>query len=126
MPKRRAIAFLMDNNVPDSVTAALVQRGHDVVRVRDIMAADCEDPVVAEAAIRTGRVLVSWDRDFNHQRYLKPRFAALHRIGFSCPELEGADRIRALMGRIEFEFSLASPMTPMLVKISRDRMQVRC
>lgn len=59
MPPKRVILFLTDANVPDSVGACLVERGHDVQRVRDIMAADAKDPVVAEAAMQAGRVLVT-------------------------------------------------------------------
>lgn len=126
MPRAVKIAFLTDNNVPDSVVAVLKHRGHDVVRVRDVIAADASDPEVAETAIRANRVLVSWDRDFNHQRFKKPRFSALQRIAFSCPEPEGADRISALLQRIEFEFTQATKDSPLLVKIASDKIQIRC
>jgi hypothetical protein len=125
MEKRAVIAFLTDVNVPDSVGECLVDRGHDVVRVREIMAADAKDPVVAEAAMRAGRVLISWDRDFNHQRFMQERFAALSRIGFSCPEPTGADRLRAVIDLVEFSIARASG-TPVRIKIARDKFLVTC
>jgi predicted nuclease of predicted toxin-antitoxin system len=72
MARFSVIRFLLDNNVPDSVARYLRERGHDVELVRDVMAADAKDPVVAVAAIKSNRVLVSWDRDFDHQRFQQP------------------------------------------------------
>lgn len=126
MKAQAVIAFLTDNNVPDSVVRVLKRRGHDVVTVRDTIAADASDPEVAETAIRAGRVLISWDRDFNHQRFQKPRFAELHRIAFCCPEPEGAGRLKTLMERIEFEYAQASRAHPLLIRIAKDKIQVRC
>ena len=45
------------------------------------------DQVVATAAMESGRVLVSWDKDFNHQRFQTARFATLNRIAFSCGDV---------------------------------------
>lgn len=118
------IRFLLDNNVPDSVARYLRDRGHDVELVRDNMAADAKDPVVAMAAIRSQRVLISWDRDFNHQRFQQPRFASLSRIGMSCPEPEGVERIAQLIDVIEFTFARGGG-GPMLIKIARTKYEVR-
>lgn len=126
MAGRPAIPFLTDNCVPDSIGNYLRRRGHDVARVRDVMPADSPDPVVAEAAMQSGRVLISWDRDFNHQRFQKPRFKRLQRIGFSCHELEGAKRLAEVIERIEFEYAQSSPAKPMLIRIGKDRIQIRC
>jgi len=119
------IAFLTDVNVPDSVGECLIERGHDLVRVRDIMAADAKDPVVAEAAMRAGRILISWDRDFNHQRFKQDRFAELSRIGFSCSEPEGAGRLRAVIDLVEFAVARANG-TPLTIRIARDKLEVSC
>ena len=61
----QTLRFLTDHNVPDSVGKALDELGHDVVRLRDVMAVNTSDPIVARAAIEDKRILVSWDRDFN-------------------------------------------------------------
>ena len=125
MSEPAVIAFLTDVNVPDSVGNYLIERGHDVARVREIMAVDAKDPVVAEAAMRAGRILVSWDRDFNHQRFMQERFAALSRIGFSCPEPVGADRLRTVMDLIEFAIARANGV-PVTIRIARDKLLVTC
>lgn len=118
------IRFLLDNNVPDSVAHFLRERGHDVELVREVMAADAKDPVVAVAAIESGRVLISWDKDFNHQRFQQPRFAALSRIGMSCPEPDGVTRMAQLIDVIEFTYTRANG-SPILIRIARDKYQVR-
>ena len=71
------IDFLTDHNVAVAVGQFLVERGHDVVRVADQMEPNTPDPIVARAAIEAERVLISWDKDFNHQRFMQPRFADL-------------------------------------------------
>lgn len=120
----KAIRFLLDNNVPDSVARVLRERGHDVELVREIMAADAKDPVVAVAAIKAQRVLVSWDKDFNHQRFQQPHFSLLSRIGMSCPEPDGAARILQVLDFIEFTIARANG-SPVLIRVSRDKYQVR-
>lgn len=119
-----AFKFLTDVNVPDSVGKYLSGRGHEVVRVRDIMAIDTKDPIVAEAAIQAGQILVSWDKDFNHQRYRKPRFHALSRIGFCCPEPDGAERLEEVIDLVEFSFERADG-SPIAVIIAPDKVLVR-
>ena len=110
--------------VPDSVAHFLRERGHEVVLVREIMAADAKDPVVAVAAIESRRVLISWDKDFNHQRFQQPRFAALSRIGMNCPEPDGAARMAQLIDVVEFTYARANG-SAIQIRISRDKYQVR-
>lgn len=93
MPADGALKFLTDQNVPEDVVRCLVDRGHVASRVRDEMAANSTDPIVAMAAINAGRILVSWDRDFGHQRFMKPRIFALEPDRFLLP---GACRLQAL------------------------------
>jgi len=62
------------------------------------------DQVVATAALKAGRILVSWDKDFNDQRFAQERFATLSRIGLSG---EGPTLKPALIEHIaviEFQF----------------------
>jgi hypothetical protein len=99
--------FLTDNNVPDSVGNVLISLGHDVVRLRDVMATDAPDPVVARAAIEDNRILISWDRDFNQQRFKSPRFEGLSRLSMSGPEMEGASRLKSVFDIVEFSLRRA-------------------
>jgi hypothetical protein len=48
--------------------------------------------VVATTAMEDDRILISQDKDFNHQRFEQPRFARLSRIGLTGhgPELLAA------------------------------------
>ena len=118
------IRFLLDNNVPDSVAHFLRERGHDVELVRAVLAADAKDPVVAVAALEAQRVLISWDKDFNHQRFQQDRFKELSRIGMSCPEPDGAIRLTQLIDVVEFTYSRSNG-SPILIRIAQDKYQVR-
>lgn len=119
-----SLNFFTDVNVPDSVGAFLLARGHDVVKVRDVMAIDTKDPIIAEAAMQADRILISWDKDFNHQRFLKPRFRDLNRIGFSCPEPDGADRLAEIIDLVEFAFE-RSGGSPVALKVGSDKLLIR-
>ena len=99
--------FLTDHNVPDSVGETLIQLGHDLVRLRYVMAVDTTDPVVAKAAIEDNRILISWDRDFK-QRFRAPRFAGLSRLSMSGPEMEGAVRLEAVFDIVSFALRRAN------------------
>ncbi len=60
MPKLR---FLLDENVPVELGAALADRGHDVASVSaDLRSAD--DPTILAFAVREVRVLLTFDTDF--------------------------------------------------------------
>jgi hypothetical protein len=100
--------FFTDHNVPDSVGNILIELGQDVVRLRDVMAVNTTDPVVAKAAIEDGRILISWDRDFNQQRFMGPRFAGLSRLSMSGSEMEGAARLQAVFDIVSFAIARAA------------------
>ncbi|MFZ1471141.1 MAG: DUF5615 family PIN-like protein [Paracoccaceae bacterium] len=115
--------FLTDHNVPDSVGRVLADLGQDVVRLRDVMAVDTTDPVVARAAIEGNRVLVSWDRDFNQQRFHSPRFAGLSRLSMSGPEMEGAVRHEAVFDVIMFALNRAVG-APITIRVGVGKIQI--
>jgi hypothetical protein len=77
------LAFFLDNNVPDSIGRYLRGRGHSVQRQRHHIAHNSPDPVVGMTALQAGRILVTWDRDFNNQAYRQGRFAQLSRVSLS-------------------------------------------
>jgi hypothetical protein len=88
--------------------------------------AEARDDEVALIAIREGRILVSWDRDFNHQRFQKPKYATLHRVAFACPEPRGAERLNRIHDRLCDEWARTVPDQPMLFRIALDKIQIRC
>jgi hypothetical protein len=105
------LKFLTDNCVPDSVGRALIEAGHEVILLRDILPTNSADPLVARVAELNGAILVSFDRDF---KTLAPRigigqqrFRRLSRIGFRCAEPEAAQRLKVALALIEFEWTAA-------------------
>lgn len=120
----KTLDFLTDVNVPDPVGNVLTSRGHNVIRVRDIMPIDTKDPIIAEAAMQSGSILISWDKDFNHQRFLKSRYQDLNRIGFSCAEPDGAERLTEVIDLVEFAFGRAEG-TPVALKIGGNKVLIR-
>lgn len=105
MANRPKISFFTDHNIPDSVGDYLRNRGHSVFRLRHHLADDSPDPIVATAALRAGRVLVSWDKDFNTQRFMQPRFALLSRLALSGAGPELLPALKQHMHLIEFQWS---------------------
>lgn len=71
------------------------------------------------------RILVSWDKDFNHQRFLAPRYESLSRVGFSCSEPEGATRLATVLDLFEYVIKRAKGK-PITIRIGRDKLQVKC
>ena len=122
---RRAekLRFLADHNVPESLALTLEAEGHDVVRLRYVMANDAPDPVVAMAAIKDQRILISWDRDFTQQRFKSPRFASLNRLAMSGKEVNGANRLAATLDIVCFAFGRASGK-PLTVHVGASKVQL--
>jgi predicted nuclease of predicted toxin-antitoxin system len=105
------IKFFLDHCVPDSVGQVLRNAGHDVVFLRERLAPDSPDPLVAAFAEMSGAVLVSIDTDF---QTLAPRigvgrrrFRKLSRVGLRCNEPQAARRIEASLTLIEHEWRVA-------------------
>jgi hypothetical protein len=65
------------------------------------------DQVVATAALKANRVLISWDRDFNDQRFAQQRFATLSRIGLSGEGPTLGPALREHIEVVEFQFNRA-------------------
>lgn len=55
--------FLADENFPGAAVGALEKAGHDVVWMR-IAAPGASDPDVLARAVREGRILLTFDKDF--------------------------------------------------------------
>ena len=77
---RLQLRFFLDQNVPDSVCGYLRGRGHSVLLLRHHIPDNSPDPVVGMTALQSERILVTWDRDFNAQRFRQDRFAGLSRV----------------------------------------------
>lgn len=70
--------FFADHCVPRSVTVALEEEEHEVVRLRDELPTDASDPVVIETAQRLDALLLSLNGDFaNIVRYPPSEFGGI-------------------------------------------------
>jgi predicted nuclease of predicted toxin-antitoxin system len=124
MPKRAAIRFFIDENVPDSVAVVLRNRGHSVTLLRDVIPKASPDPLVASTALLNRAVLVSFDRDFDQKRaeaQIGHRHNKLSRIILKCREPEAASRIGIALTLIEAEWrhmrSKAATQQRMIVEV---------
>lgn len=105
--------LLIDENVPDSSTAFLRERGHDVRLVREMLPRGAPDQIVALVGDQLGAVIVTWNH--KHFQSLAPRaphgthqrFRRLGRISFLCKETRGRRRMEQFFELIEFEYTLA-------------------
>jgi predicted nuclease of predicted toxin-antitoxin system len=105
------LKFFVDQCVPDSVGRMLKEAGYAVELLREKLATDSPDQLVATYSELSGAVLISLDRDF---RSLAPRvgigqqrFRRLSRIGIRCEEPIAARRIESALSLIEHEWELA-------------------
>ena len=102
------IPIFTDNNVPDSVGNTFASVGHNVVRLRMCMPKDTADPVVGIACVKSGRVLVTHDKDFRAiSRRLditQREYRGMHRITLLCEFRNSASRIKDAMSLIEHEW----------------------
>lgn len=109
MPDEQAkLRFFLDNNVPDSIGRYLQGRGHSVYRQRHHIGTDSPDPVVGMTALQAQRILVTWDKDFNSQRFRQPRFARLNVLSLSGDGPTLLQAVKEHIVALEFHF----PRTP--------------
>jgi predicted nuclease of predicted toxin-antitoxin system len=112
LSSKRKITFFLDQNVPISVGHALSEAAHKVVFLREWLAEDAADPLVARVAEVHGAVLVSHDSDFRKiapriPRGERARFRKLDNLRLECPEPQAANRVRCALSFIEAEYGIA-------------------
>src|SRR5215471_15374631 len=112
MADRPAIRFFIDHCVPDSVGQILRDADHEVILLRERIAPDSPDPLVAAVSEMSGAVLVSLDSDFRSlapriPRGERQRFRKLSRIGLRCRAPRCAQRLAAVLSLIEHEWTVA-------------------
>lgn len=93
----------------ESVCRFLEERGHEVVRLREVLATDTPDPIVAKTAQDMNAILISDDQDFNVIAGRKAtakqrRFKRLSRVNMRCSHAKAVERLAAAISLIEFEF----------------------
>lgn len=112
MVEALSIRFFIDHCVPDSVGSALRDAGHEVILLRERIAQDSPDPLVAAVSELHGAVLVSLDSDFRRLAPRVPigerqRFRRLSRIGLRCKAPQCAQRMRACLSLVVHEWIVA-------------------
>lgn len=97
------LRFFLDQNVPDSIGRYFRGRGHSVQLLRHHIPDNSPDPVVGMTALQAKRILVSWDRDFNAQRFRQDRFAELSRISLCGAGPTLLPAVKEHMAVLEFQ-----------------------
>jgi predicted nuclease of predicted toxin-antitoxin system len=57
------VRFLLDNDVPDVVARVLMEAGHDVLLLRNVMPKRSSDPAVLDYAAANSLLLITCNRD---------------------------------------------------------------
>ena len=102
--------LLIDEDVPQSVADLFVERGHEVILVRDILLPGTPDPVIAAMGDEMEAIVVTWNqKDFRRLASRTPRgtrqmFRRLGRISFRCNQARGRARLAQVIESIEFEY----------------------
>jgi predicted nuclease of predicted toxin-antitoxin system len=89
----------------------LIAAGHKVTYLRDVIAPDSADPVVATLCDQNDLVLISLDKDFDqlHTRagVSRKRFKKLRRVKIACTEPQAATRLSAALSLVEHEMEVS-------------------
>ena len=119
--------FFIDQCVPESVAKAIERNNHEAVRLREKIAPDSPDTLVAAVAESNDAILVTMDGDFkklaSQYGVGHRRFRRLSLLKFSrCRESDAARRTDEAMSLIEHEWKIVNHKRPgnrrMFVEIS--------
>lgn len=96
----------------ESVAKFLEGLGHEVIRLRDVLPMDSPDPLVAKVSQDQRAILISNDADFRKIAPRVPdgersRFRKLSRIHLQCEPAKSAERMKAAIEFILFEYDAA-------------------
>lgn len=110
-PAQLALRVFIDQCVPDSAGRAFKEHGHEVIYLRERIATNSPDPLVAAVAEANEAILVSLDGDFRQiaKRHGvgKRDFRRLSLIKLSCRESRCYQRISDAMSLILHEWTIA-------------------
>jgi uncharacterized protein with PIN domain len=114
---RAKLRFFFDQNVPDSICRYLRGRGHSVLLLRHHIPDNSPDPVVGMTALQADRILVTWDRDFNAQRFRQERFAELSRISLCGAGPTLLPAVKEHIAVLEFQMPRCPPGGRMVAQV---------
>ena len=108
---RPVLRVFIDQCVPDSAGKAFQEHNHEVIYLREKIATNSPDPLVAAVAEANEAILVSLDADFRRiaKRHGvgKREFRKLSLIKLSCRESRCYQRINDTMTLIYHEWNVA-------------------
>lgn len=109
--------FFVDQCVPESVADTIENHGYEAIRLRDRIAPDSPDSLVAAVSEANDAILVTMDGDFK-------KMASSHGVGSSryrrlsllrfekCRESRAAQRLEDAMSLIEHEWKFGAGRRP--------------
>lgn len=105
--------FFVDQCVPESVARTLEQHSHDVIRLRERIAPNSPDTLVAAVSESNDAILVTMDAGFkaiaSRTGIGHSRFRRLSLLRFEkCRESRAAPRLEEAMSLIEHEWEVGS------------------
>jgi predicted nuclease of predicted toxin-antitoxin system len=116
--------------VPQAVGLVLRAANHEVIFLRQELAPNSPDPLVAAVSEMNHAILVSLDSDF---KQLAPRagigrrrFQRLSRIALKCNEPQAASRIGAALSLIQHEWNHAQQQSDkrMIIEIGNHHIRI--
>lgn len=89
----------------------LSDAGHEVILLRNELAPNSPDPLVAAVSEMNEAILVSLDSDFStlapRAGIGRARFRKLSRVALKCSEPQAAERVRMALSLIQHEWDFA-------------------
>ncbi|MBN9560204.1 MAG: DUF5615 family PIN-like protein [Alphaproteobacteria bacterium] len=102
------LRVFVDQCVPDSVGRAFLEAGHEVIYLREKLATNSHDLLVAAVAETNEAILVSLDGDFRQiatrHGVGRRQYKSLSLIKLSCRESRAYQRVCEAMSLIEHEW----------------------
>ena len=125
MSEKRSLRIFVDQCVPDSAGRAFIEAGHDVQFLRERLAPNSADTLVAAVALASEAVLLSLDRDFKkiatRLQFSARKLRTLSLIKLSCRESQAKTRLQQSMSLIEHEYEvmLASKGARLFIEVQK-------
>ena len=109
--------FFVDQCVPESVARTLENHGHEAIRLRERIAPDSPDTLVAAVSEANDAILVTMDGDFrkiaSSHGVGSRRYRRLSLLRFErCRESRAARRLEEAMSLIEHEWNFGGGNSP--------------
>lgn len=98
--------------MPECACKLLEGRGHEVIRLRDVLPTDTPDPIVAKTAQDSNAILLTHDGDFKIVAPRIPvgqraRFRKLSKVHLAVEHVKSENRLAAAIALVEFEWEAA-------------------